>query len=249
MRALLVLLLLLVSVRARAGEMRATIAGNGWWDAALVATSTTGIVVGTWVMKPAEGDRAPLDGLGHRPSSTALARVSDFGLVLGLSGGAAASALADRGVTGFDRLRGPVITLEGALVASMITQLTKNAFGVCRPRDWNDGRCTTDRDAHRAFPSGHTAPLAGMAGAALGLALLPSSPKREDLVVAIGCTSVALGVAVLRERAGAHSIVDVAVALVGGGLAGFAVSALHLRSPTDTTTSSSAPLVSFGSAF
>lgn len=248
MRAWLVLLLLLLSVRARADEMRATIAGNGWWDAALVATGTTGIVVGTWVLRPTDGDRAPLDGLGHRPSSTALARVSDFGLVLGLSGGAAASALADRGVTGFDRFRGPVITLEGALVASMFAQLTKNAFGVCRPRDWSDGRCAADREAHRSFPSGHTAPLAGMAGAALGLALLPSSPKREDLVVAVGCTSVALGVAVLRERAGAHSLVDVGVSLLVGGLAGFSVAALHLT-PSTTTTSGSAPLVSFGGAF
>jgi len=250
MRLPLALSVLLLTRTGSAGEMHVPMGGHAGYDAAFVATTTAGILVGSYVLHPNQGDRAPLDGLGHRPSNKALARAGDVLLVVGLSAGAGFSALADRGVPGADRYRGPVITLEGALAAAMLTQLTKNLFGVCRPRDWDDlsRTCAATDEAHRSFPSGHTAPLAGMAGAALGLALLPTSPRGVDLAVAIGCTTTALGVAVLRERAGAHSLVDTAVAFVGGGLVGLATAALHLG-PSTTPSTTSAPLLSFGSAF
>lgn len=237
--------LLLISTAAGAREMRPTMGETGWNDAAFVAAGAAGIVVGSFVLRPTGGDRAPLDGLGHRPHSPAVDRAGDVAVVLGLSAGAGLSSLVDRD----DRLRGPIITLEGALAASMFVQLGKNLFGVCRPRDWSDVTytCASSDEAHRSFPSGHTAPLAGMAGAALGLALLPSSPPKAELALAVGSTSIALVVALLRERAGAHSFVDTGTALLLGGLAGFGVAALHLGPTTTTTTS--APLVSFGAAF
>ena len=163
MRIVGVSALLLLSTGAHAQEIRATMAGSAWNDAAFVAAGTAGIVVGSWVLRPNGGDHAPLDGLGHRAASTSLDRVGDTMVVAGLFAGASFSSLVDRD----DRVRGPVITLEGALAASMLTQLGKNLFGVCRPRDWSD---TTRTCASGAIPS-------AMARTGLRLSWTQTTPK------------------------------------------------------------------------
>lgn len=258
MRALAALPLLLLATHARsarADDVRATIGGNGWYDAALVTTASAGILVGSFGLPARKGDRAPLDGAGHRPARPGWALASDVTLVLGLAAGSTAAGLVDRSAPGdrdSTRLRGPIVTLEGALVGSMLAQLTKNLFGVCRPRDWDDGTrtCAATDDARRSFPSGHTAPLAGMAGAALGIALLSGERRAGEVGVAVGTTSLALLMAVLRDRAGAHTLIDTGAALLFGGLAGFGVAALHLGpSHPREQGAASAPLVSFGGGF
>lgn len=210
------------------GRVHAGIGEHFGWDLALSLPAGALLVGGTYI-SPREGDRGPLDGLGHRPTDRAWSRASDTGLVLGLAGATATSALADRGLSGPDRFRGPVVLLESALVAASVNQLAKNLFGVCRPRDWSDTTktCALDDEARRGFPSGHVAPLAGMAGAALGLAVFDKRPI--DTGIAIGTGALAIGVAVARVKAGAHSWVDTGVALVLGSLLGFGVSALHLE--------------------
>jgi membrane-associated phospholipid phosphatase len=244
---------------ARADELRQrdlqlSMMGNQLYDLGFVALNTAGMLAGTYLIHPAHGDRAPLDGLGHRDRVEALGRAADVGVVLGLATGVGLSFLGELGtdVKGTEQLRGPVIVLEGALAGAMITQLLKNVFGVCRPRDWDDTTrtCTTKGErgdselhvdeAHRSFPSGHSAPLAGMAGAAMGMYLLPSPHRPEQLPVALTSLGFALTVVVLRERAGAHSWVDVGAAFVSGGLAGFLTAALHVKKTDETGTAPTA---------
>ena len=246
--------------------------GSGFYDAGFVALNVTGLLVGTYVIRPGRSDVAPLDGLGHRPRVEALGRASDFALGIGIGTGIGLALLTEigHGSRGADLLRGPTVVTEGMLAGTMLTQLLKNLFGVCRPRDWNDAsaRCemlgeTNERDddrrdeAHRSFPSGHNAPLAGMAGAALGLYLLPAPHRAEYLPVALSSLGFALTVVVLRERAGAHSWVDTVGAFISGGIAGFATAALHVQT-TKTEPTVAAPaamsaaspmIVSFGAPF
>lgn len=244
--------------------MSVTMLGSPLYDVGFVAVNVVGLYVGTSVMTPVRVDRAPLDGQGHRPRVEELGRAGDYAAAVGLTTGALFSFLGDLGeATGPEMFRGPVITLEGALAGSMITQVVKNAFGICRPRDWdNETRtCTTKgeggndeaqiNEAHRSFPSGHSAPLAGMAGAALGMYLLPTSPRRADLAVALTSLGFAMTILVLRVRAGAHSWVDTGAAFITGGLAGFATAALHLRvSNTSSAATTAQPVMfSIGSAF
>lgn len=220
--------------------------GNGLYDLGFVAATSGVLLGGTFLLSPPRVDRAPLDGLGRREISRPLGRAGDASLRIGLGVGATLGFLTELGHESRDRdlLRAPLIMAEGALAASAFTQLLKNAFGVCRPRDWDPQtrRCAPTIDsepglspearedeARRSFPSGHNAPLAGMAGAAMGLYLLPSPRRPEYLPVALTSTGFALTTVLLRERAGAHSWVDTLAAFATGGLAGFATAALHLK--------------------
>jgi membrane-associated phospholipid phosphatase len=228
----------------RPRDVGLTMQGNGLFDLGYVTLNAAGALVGAYVIHPPRVDIAPLDGLGHRPRVHALERASDYAVVMGLGFGVGLSFLTEygSGSRGGDLFRGPVVVSEGALAGVAFTALLKNAFGVCRPRDWNEStrRCETvgedaiDDDAkvdeaHRSFPSGHNAPLAGMAGAALGLYLLPNPHRSEYLPVALSSLGFALTTVVLRERGGAHSWVDTGAAFVSGGLAGFLTAALHVR--------------------
>ncbi len=228
----------------RTRDVRLAIGGNVVWDVAFVGLHAGGLYLATKYLHPTHGDRAPLDGLGHRTRVEAFGKAADVAVMVGLTAGASLSFLAGLGtdVRGVEVLRGPVITLEGALAGSLFTQFLKNAFGICRPRDWENAtrKCGTGGErgndeesideAHRSFPSGHSAPLAGMAGAALGLYVLPSPVRSEHLAVALTSVGFAVTVVILREKAGAHSWVDVAAAFLSGGIAGFATAALHLHS-------------------
>ena len=261
----------LVPVDAAADEphtrdVQLTMLGSGFYDLGYVALNGTAALVGTWAIRPRHVDLSPLDGLGHRPRVDALGTASDVAVVTGLTFGVGLSFLTEygNGVRGRDVFRGPVVVSEGALAGMVLTQLVKNVFGICRPRDWDDRteKCGTigeggndgmDVDeAHRSFPSGHNAPLAGMAGAALGLYFLPQPHRSEYLPVALSSLGFALTVVVLRERAGAHSWVDTGAAFVTGGLAGFLTAALHVRSTSADAPTGSAPtpmMMSYGAAF
>ena len=243
--------------RVRADETRTrdvqlTMRDNGLYDLGFVALNGAASIVGSFVLRPRRVDLSPLDGLGHRPRVDALGRASDYAVAIGLGFGVGLSFLTElgNGVRGRDVFRGPVVVSEGALAGSVLTQLVKNVFGVCRPRDWNDetehcetvGELGTDEEAkideaHRSFPSGHNAPLAGMAGAALGLYLLPQPRRAEYLPVALSSLGFAMTTVILRERGGAHSWVDTGAAFITGGLAGFLTAVLHTR-----TTPSEAPM-------
>lgn len=231
----------------RTRDLQPFMGGNGLYDLGFVAATSGVLLGGTFLLAPPRVDRAPLDGLGRREISRPLGRAGDASLRLGLGVGAGLAFLTELGqdARGRGLVRAPLIMAEGALAASAFTQLLKNAFGVCRPRDWDPvaRRCSPTVDsepglspeeredeARRSFPSGHNAPLAGMAGAAMGLYLLPSPRRPEYLPVALTSTGFALTTVLLRERAGAHSWVDTLAAFAAGGAAGFATAALHLKS-------------------
>jgi membrane-associated phospholipid phosphatase len=273
--ALLTLIVLLTTLLAPPRVARAeqqqdasiVMLGNGWFDVGFVALNVLGLYVGTKVLHPAHRDRPPLDGLGYRQRIETLGRAADVAVVMGLTTGTTLAFLGELGseARGAEKFRSPVIIMEGALAGSMLTQIVKNAFGVCRPRDWDAAsrRCTTIGEgsddeaaideAHRSFPSGHSAPLAGMAGASLGLYVFPTTARREHLAVALTSIGFALTVVVLRERAGAHSWVDTGAAFITGGLAGLATAALHMKvvnKDEPPMATSPAPLMfSFGQSF
>jgi membrane-associated phospholipid phosphatase len=124
-------------------------------------------------------------------------------------------------------LRTSVVDLEAVMLSTGLVQLIKRVSGRCRPWAWAESAqlCQArNDDDHAAFPSGHTAPVAAIAGARLVLAL------RSDLGQYIGARYAAFGTAevfsiaaaYLRIRAGAHSWEDV----TGGWLLGHATGAL-----------------------
>jgi membrane-associated phospholipid phosphatase len=229
----------------RRRDVGVTMLGSGFVDVGFVALAAGALLGGTYVIRPGLGDRAPLDGLGRREHVPHLDRAGDFSVGIGLGTGAALAFLTElgNGERGWGLARGPIVVTEGALAASAFTQLLKNVFGVCRPRDWEpkahhcgvsgEGVDRTKRErvdeAHRSFPSGHNAPLAGVAGAAMGLYILPSDQRPEYLPVALTATGFALTTVVLREQAGAHSWVDTGAAFISGGAAGFATALLHVK--------------------
>jgi membrane-associated phospholipid phosphatase len=195
-------------------------------------------------------------------------RASDYAVAVGIATGLGLTQLTEigHGAHGLAALRAPVVVAEGAMAGSALVQLFKNVLGVCRPRDWREAerRCSEDgesdtdpkerrNEAHRSFPSGHNAPLAGMAGAAFGLYLLPSNHRPEYLPVALTSLGFAFSTVLLRVKAGAHSWADTGAAFVIGTGAGFLTAALHTRTtPTPGAVpvqSSGSPLVSYGGTF
>lgn len=252
--------------------MQLPMLGNGFFDVGYVALTGAAIATGALVFAPPRRDVAPLDGLGHREHSPALGTAGDLSVTIGLGVGltlAFVTELGD-GSRGGDLGRAPLIMAEGALAGSAFTQLVKNLFSVCRPRDWNDAsrRCLpTDQtesgrtaelredEARRSFPSGHNAPLAGMAGAAMAIYALPSGGRPEYLPIALTSTGFALTTVLLREQAGAHSWVDTGAAFLTGGAAGFLTAALHMKTQSPAAASAPQPpspqpmMLGFGGMF
>jgi hypothetical protein len=218
---------------AKPRDVGTLIGGKVGLDAALLLVGGGLNVVGAKLLEPSHAGRAPLDGLGHRDRSPPLDTASDvtvtLGAIAGVGGGLATEASLSR--HGGDLARAPLILFEAGVMAEAFTQMTKNAFGVCRPRDWDDRTrtCPDDDEAHRSFPSGHSSPLAGMAGAAWGLWMLPTGRRDAFAPLAIGMSGLALTMPVLREKAGAHSWVDTGTAVAIGVAIGFATAALHLE--------------------
>ncbi len=130
---------------------------------------------------------------------------------------------------GLRALRASLVDVESVALATGITVALKRVAGRCRPRAWIGGRCVPDaggpaaaKQAHEAFPSGHTSPIAAIAGARLALSLRSdgaSGLRWASFGLAEGATVVT---AVLRVLAGAHSWDDV----LGGWAIGHATGAL-----------------------
>lgn len=232
-------------------------AGSPAFDIAYVAAGIGLFVSASYLLDPAQGDTAPLDGVGHRSHRRAADTVSDiavFGglpLVLGLAYVADASSSDHDGHNGWvGALRVAIVLMESWIVTNAIAALIKNA-GVCRPYAWNDTTRTClsettelgDSDwTHTAFLSGHSANVASAAGALLGLWLLSENSNMGVGVLAIGASVLSLGVAILRVWAGAHSIVDVSAGLGLGLGVGFATAALHIKPGASQSASMQSPL-------
>ena len=220
----------------RPRDLSTAIGGKAGFDAALLAVGGGLNLVGAFVLTPSHAGRAPLDGLGHRDRSPPLDTASDATVTLGGIAGLSGALVTEGALSrhGGDLARAPLILLEGAVLAEAFTQMTKNVFGVCRPRDWDDRtrRCPDDDEANRSFPSGHSSPLAGMAGAAWGLWMLPTGRRDAFAPLALGMSGLALTMPVLREKAGAHSWVDTGTAVAIGAVIGFATAALHVQHET-----------------
>lgn len=232
------------------------IQGKWYLDAGLIGASGAAFLAGTFALKPSLAQRAPLDGLGHRARSEPFEIASDTVLAAGFFGSLVMARSIERGEgrQGLDQWRAPIVLAESALVASAVVHLAKNALGVCRPRDWRQDqrRCDPDQgevikgaeartdEAHRSFPSGHTAPAAALAGASLGLWLLPDRRRPEFASLTAVTGVVALSMVALRPLAGAHSWVDTSTGFLIGASSGLLVSYLHTRTVTDTAVSVSA---------
>jgi membrane-associated phospholipid phosphatase len=210
--------------------------GGGFVDAAVVAGSLTLTAVGTLFLAPPSGSQvAPLDGLGHRERDDDAGLATNVVFALGGLGviGTSLAGELTRGSRGWTSLRAPLILTEAASLSLGVVSLIKNLGGVCRPRAWRDATATcdsTDPEDRRSFPSGHTAPLAALSGAALGMWLLPSG-ERDPWAAGLFVFSAAFAASnlVLRETAGAHSWVDTGVGFGLGFSLGFATAALHVR--------------------
>lgn len=237
-------------------EVTTAMLDNGYVSAGFLGLTVGAAAIGAFAITPRLGDRAPLDGLGYRPRSDALERVSDITVGGGMVGsvGLALALESSLGRRGVDRFRAPLILAEGAALASAIIHLTKNLGGVCRPRDWSDERqvCTTvgergaterarELEAHRSFPSGHTTPLAGMAGAAWGMWLLPSRDGEHFVPLVAATTTLSLAMVALRPLAGAHSWVDTGTGFGVGFASGFAAALLHTTRRESTPSVAASP--------
>jgi membrane-associated phospholipid phosphatase len=124
-------------------------------------------------------------------------------------------------------LRTSLIDAESVLLATGVTLTIKRLAGRCRPRSWHDGKCGSEDIDYDAFPSGHTAPVAAIAGARLLLAM--RTPGGSALRFgALGVAEAAtLATMALRVAAGAHSWEDVGAGLIVGHVTGVAIAALH----------------------
>jgi membrane-associated phospholipid phosphatase len=131
-------------------------------------------------------------------------------------------------------LRTSLIELEAAALSTGLSSMIKRVSGRCRPRSWRTDRCgDTDLDFD-AFPSGHTTPVAAIAGVRLNLALRTTgdaAPRLGALALAEAATVVTMA---LRIGAGAHSWQDVGAGMILGHVTGFALAAIHPIQPTRT---------------
>jgi membrane-associated phospholipid phosphatase len=210
--------------------------GGGAVDVAVVGASLTLTALGSFVIRPSSTAQvAPLDGLGHRDRDPGAALATDVILAaggLGAVGVALAGELA-RGSRGWYALRAPLVLTEAAALSLGVVSMVKNLGGVCRPRAWVDatGTCdSADPEDRRSFPSGHTAPLAALSGASLGMWLLPSGPRDPWAAgLFVATTALAASNLALRVAAGAHSWVDTSAGFALGFSLGLATAALHVR--------------------
>jgi membrane-associated phospholipid phosphatase len=209
--------------------------GHFGWDIAWASVGAGLSLSGIALQPRSDAQVAPLDGAGQRAWDPSLGTASDVVLWGGLGLSVGAAFLAESvgaGSRGWRLARAPMVLSEAALMAVGLVSMTKSLGSVCRPRAWRDatGTCESDAvDDRRSFPSGHTAPLAAMAGASLGLWLLPSRAEHAFAPLFAATTALAGTNLVLRVAAGAHSWVDTSVGFVGGFALGLATAALHTR--------------------
>lgn len=122
-------------------------------------------------------------------------------------------------------LHGALVDVESAALSRGVVDALKRLTGRCRPRYFESGRCTSKlRDA---FPSGHTTPLAAIAGARLFTSLNTPSPAGFRWTSFGIAETLAFTTAILRVQAGMHSWSDVGTGLLLGHALGLLVAVAH----------------------
>lgn len=160
----------------------------------------------------------------YSPPAHSLANVVVAGLV-------AAPLLFDAADTRFDGwAEDTVVFLESLLVAQALTQLSKSAVGRTAPFVYNPRAEQQDLDspdAFRSFVSGHssTSFAAATAYAVTFWKRHPTSPLRF-VVLGVG-EALALGVGMLKVKAGYHYPTDIAGGALVGASVGLLVPMLH----------------------
>lgn len=151
-------------------------------------------------------------------------------------------------------LRTSLIDLEAVALASGLAFGIKRVAGRCRPRAWKEGKCGDLDTDYDAFPSGHTTPVAAVAGARFVLAI-NSTGNRGLRYAAFGVAEgMTLVTAVLRVAAGAHSWEDVLGGWILGHATGMFLGYAHpmveLADETPSETSQPlAPMFSWSGSF
>jgi membrane-associated phospholipid phosphatase len=151
-------------------------------------------------------------------------------------------------------LRTSLIDLEAVALASGLAFGIKRTAGRCRPRAWKEGKCGDLDTDYDAFPSGHTTPVAAVAGARFMLAINSTGARGLRYTafgVAEGMTMVT---AVLRVAAGAHSWEDVLGGWILGHATGMLLAYAHpmVDLPDETPSETSqplAPMFAWGGSF
>jgi membrane-associated phospholipid phosphatase len=216
-----------------ARDLHLAMGGSLAWDVGYVAVGG-GLALAGLFASPPTIDRAPFDGLGGRVWRPEVGLVSDVVLWGGLAATVGLGVVVERwglGSRGLTLLRAPLVLAESTVMTIGLVSSLKVIVGECRPRAWSDaeGRCaTSEREDRVSFPSGHTASLAAMAGASLGMMLLPSGGRRAYGPILVASGALAVTNLVLRVVAGAHNWVDTSVGLVLGLGVGFGTAAAHV---------------------
>lgn len=225
----------LAAAQERPRVVHETMLGHWGWDLGWTALAA-GVGLGGLALQPrADANVAPLDGGGHRPWDPTIGTASDVVLWGGMGASVAAGFAVEvwgHRARGWQVVRAPLVISEAAIMAFGFVSLTKSLGSVCRPRAWRDETATCESaavDDRRSFPSGHTAPLAAMAGASLGMWLFPSRPDHAVAPLFAATLALAGTNLALRVAAGAHSWVDTSVGFTGGFALGLATAALHTR--------------------
>lgn len=234
------------SAGAQSRDVHLAMGGSLWWDVAWVGVSA-GMGLSSLALEPPTVHLAPLDGLGGRPWNASIGTASDvvlwggMGVTLGLG---VVVERWGRDARGADLLRATLVMGEAAAMTLGIVGITKNLVGECRPRAWNDATGACDAqvvDDRRAFPSGHTSPLAAMAGASLGMVLFPTGRRAVYWPLVATATTLAASNLVLRVAAGAHTWVDTGTGFALGFSVGLATAALHVYAAPSGVSVSAGP--------
>lgn len=206
-----------------------------WWDVGYIAVGGA-MGVSSLALDPPVLDRAPLDGLGGRAWNADVGTASDVVLWGGMAATLGLGVVVERfgrDARDVNLLRASLVMGESAVMTLGVVGIVKNLGGVCRPRAWNDatGHCDASlTDDRRSFPSGHTSPLAAMAGAAVGMMAFPTGGRLSYWPLVVTASTLAATNLVLRVVAGAHSWVDTGTGFAFGFGVGLATAALHTYS-------------------
>lgn len=155
-------------------------------------------------------------------------------LAIGVGYGLESAYFGNAGVKGgaIYALRAPLMDFEAAALTTGMVAVLKRVTGRCRPADFHAGSC--DKGAvPDAFPSGHTAAIAAIAGNRLLLASRTEGDPGFRWGAFAMSETMALTTALLRVRAGKHSWTDVLGGFVLGHAVGVAVSLVHPMTRVD----------------
>lgn len=124
-------------------------------------------------------------------------------------------------------LRDSLVDVEAVALTTGITLALKHVVGRCRPRSFANGRCGNLGEDYDAFPSGHTSPVASLAGTRFALAIRSAGDagyRWGTFGIAEGFTVATMG---LRMLAGAHSWQDVLGGWAIGTTTGILIALAH----------------------